>query len=286
MRVHFQGCYWQQCQPHPTEIPSSISLHGWDITGPEHTQVQYLAQWAMDLLSHCIVSPQLWKDISCSQTGPLALGQCHHLIYVAWSSIPMAGSLSSIAVYLHPSILLLSEPTTHRQSIPLADPHEAWLSSMDLTTSAWPAAPITVEQMWRMWWKRERIRTLKETRCHLETIEVPLVEICIQGDDSVQFNMILPSDSLFSSLKWLWSYYWKENIQDHYSRRPHHIFQLQSFQLTYYHISHPSKEYTLAEPNILCFIGVQVHSFTFCNPHFYKKTSHAVNGPSEVSTQK
>jgi len=28
-----------------------------------------------------------------------------------------------------------------------------------------------------MWWKRKTIGTLKETRCHLETIEVPLMEI-------------------------------------------------------------------------------------------------------------
>ena len=50
---------------------------------------------------------------------------------------------------------------------------------MDLTTLAWPVALITVEKMWRMWWKRETIGTLKETRCHLETIEVPLMENCI-----------------------------------------------------------------------------------------------------------
>jgi len=40
---------------------------------------------------------------------------------------------------------------------------------MDLVTSAQPVAPITVEEMWRMQWKRGTIRTLKETRCHSET---------------------------------------------------------------------------------------------------------------------
>jgi len=50
---------------------------------------------------------------------------------------------------------------------PLANFHEAQLSSMCLVTSAQPVALITVEEMWRIWWKREAIGTLKETRCHL-----------------------------------------------------------------------------------------------------------------------
>src|SRR5882724_2238355 len=66
----------------------------------------------------------------------------------------MASSSSSAAVYLHPSILLPSrllpsELTTCGQIIPSADPHEAWLSSMDLMTSAQPVVLITVEEMWR-----------------------------------------------------------------------------------------------------------------------------------------
>jgi len=96
----------------------------------------------------------------------------------------MASSLSSIAVHLCPSILppsrfLPYELTTHGQSIPLADPHEAWPSSMDLTTPAQNVALITVEKMWKMQWKRQTIGSLKKTRCHLETIGVPLVENCI-----------------------------------------------------------------------------------------------------------
>src|SRR5882724_5652659 len=49
---------------------------------------------------------------------------------------------------------------------PSAESHEDQLSSMHLVTLAQPVAPIIVEEMWRMWWKRETIGTLKETRCH------------------------------------------------------------------------------------------------------------------------
>jgi len=101
----------------------------------------------------------------------------------------MASSFSSITVYLHPSILLPSELTTCGQSTPLADLCEAWLSSMDLMTSAQPVALITVEEMWRMQWKRQTTGTLKETRCHSETIGVPLMEIVFKEFDSVRFNV-------------------------------------------------------------------------------------------------
>src|SRR5882724_9811974 len=106
----------------------------------------------------------------------------------------MASSFSFVTVYLHPSILLssgllLSKLTTHRQRIPLADPYEAWLSPMDCMTSDQPVALITVEEMWRMQWKRQTIGILKETRCHLETIEVPLMKIVFKEFDSVRFNV-------------------------------------------------------------------------------------------------
>ena len=42
MRFPFQGHYQWWCQPKPTEIPSSASLQGWDMTGPEHTYTQVL----------------------------------------------------------------------------------------------------------------------------------------------------------------------------------------------------------------------------------------------------
>ena len=51
-------------------------------------------------------------------------------------------------------------------------------------------------------------------------------------------------------------------------------------------ISHPSEEQTSAELNISCFICVQVQGITVCNPHFCKKGSHSVKGPSDVFTQK
>src|SRR5882724_6860809 len=38
-----------------------------------------------------------------------------------------------------------------------------------------------------------------------------------------------------------------------------------------HHISHLSKEQTLAEPNVSCLICVRVHGFTACNLHFCKK---------------
>ena len=49
-------------------------------------------------------------------------------------------------------------------------------------------------------------------------------------------------------------------------------------------ISHLSKEQTLATLNLSCFICIQVHSFTVFNPHFCKKDSCGVKGPSNIST--
>src|SRR5882672_2926181 len=50
-------------------------------------------------------------------------------------------------------------------------------------------------------------------------------------------------------------------------------------------ISHPSKEEISSEPNNSCFICIQVHSFTLCNPLFCKKAS-CVNITSENSARK
>src|SRR5882672_7828311 len=52
-----------------------------------------------------------------------------------------------------------------------------------------------------------------------------------------------------------------------------------------HHISHPSEEEILSEPNNSCFICVQVHGFAVCNPLFCKKASR-VNIASENSAQK
>src|SRR5882724_3484508 len=48
------------------------------------------------------------------------------------------------------SELLLSKPTTHGQTFS-TDFHKVQLSTMCLMTSARLVAPITVEEMWRMW---------------------------------------------------------------------------------------------------------------------------------------
>ena len=84
---------------------------------------------------------------------------------------------SSIAVCLSPSILLLSrlllsELTICRQSTPLADLHEDWLSSMDLMTLGKPVALITVEERWRNAVEETDNRDPKGDK-------VPLVENCI-----------------------------------------------------------------------------------------------------------
>src|SRR5882724_203895 len=51
-------------------------------------------------------------------------------------------------------------------------------------------------------------------------------------------------------------------------------------------ISHPSKEQTLAEPNLLCFICVRVHGFSVCNPQFCKKNCHGTKDLSNKSSRK
>jgi len=41
-----------------------------------------------------------------------------------------------------------------------------------------------------------------------------------------------------------------------------------------------------AKLNLLCFLCIWVHSFSVCNPHFCKRDSHGVKGPSNISTWK
>ena len=50
-------------------------------------------------------------------------------------------------------------------------------------------ALITVEEMWEMQWKRQTIGTLKEKRCHSETMEVSLMKIVFREFDLVRFNV-------------------------------------------------------------------------------------------------
>jgi len=97
---------------------------------------------------------------------------CGMVLCILWHPHP-----SSTAAYLHPPILLpsgllLSKVITCRQTMPSADPHEAWLSSTDLATSAWPVALISVEEMWR--------NAVEETNSRVSKGDkVPLVEKCI-----------------------------------------------------------------------------------------------------------
>jgi len=51
-------------------------------------------------------------------------------------------------------------------------------------------------------------------------------------------------------------------------------------------ISHPSKEQTLAELNLSCFICIQVHGFSVCNPQFCKKNCHSTKDLSNKSSRK
>ena len=135
------------------------------------------------ITAHCIVSSQLWTDMSHSRTGPLTLRQWHHSIYAAQSSTTY-GILTLIHHCLlmsnhFASVWIASIQADHLWTrTPSADSHEAWLSS----TVSWPQTNLWHLSLWRKCGEcggRETIGTLKETRCHLESIEVPLMENCI-----------------------------------------------------------------------------------------------------------
>ena len=77
----------------------------------------------------------------------------------------MTSFFSSATAYFHPIILLpsgllLSELTTcgkeHPWLIPRKLGYHPQSHNLGLTMT-----PITVEEMWRMWWKRETIGTLR-----------------------------------------------------------------------------------------------------------------------------
>ena len=181
---------------------------------------------------------------------------------------------------------------------------------MDLATSAWPVAPIAMEEMWRNVVEGQTIGILKKTRCHLGTIKVPSMENCMS---LIGLGLMYPP-FWFSTLesKKAMLILLEINIEDHYLRRSCHISSEVSQMIStldsmacnmegqvklidrlsspsdqlIHHISDPSKEQTLAKMNTPCFICVQGHSFTACNLHFCKKGFHSVKGPYEVSTQK
>src|SRR5882724_4869604 len=122
---------------------------------------------------------------------------------------------------------------------------------------------------------------------------------------------ILPSGSLCSNLNRLCSYYWKEKPRSFISEElivsselSHMIFILDSttcdtkehvklvnrlsdpLDRLIHRISHLSEKQISGEPNLACFICIQVHGFLACNPSFCKKNSCGTKGPSTLSTQK
>ena len=161
----------------------------------------------------------------------------------------------------------------------------------------------TVEKMWRMQWKGQTIGTLKETRCHSW-------KIVFKELDLVRFNLSSLM-VLYDQIQKIYAHMTGRNIKDHYHRRSCHIFQALTYNFTLdsmacnmeghmklinrlsspsdqliHCISHLSEEQTSAELNLSCFICIQAHGFTVCNPHFCKKDSCSVKGPSYISTQK
>ena len=93
--------------PQPCSNPSLPVAHGYDWClwwhpYAAHSGMGSFRCWSHNLYGCCIVSPQLWMDISCSRTGPLALRPSGHSIYVAWPSMTY-GILTLIHCCLPPS---------------------------------------------------------------------------------------------------------------------------------------------------------------------------------------
>jgi len=144
-------------------------------------------------LEHCIGSPQLWTDMSCSQAGPLTLGWwCHsicskdfcdlrytHLkkyyLHVQFASVQFASiwfaSVRFASVWFASVQAELPADKAGHQLIP-----HCLAIFMNIASSA---RPVDLSL-----WKKMQIkvavkvdkRDVKETRCHSETIEVPLEE--------------------------------------------------------------------------------------------------------------
>jgi len=139
----------------------------------------------MSILIQCIVSPQLWMGISCIQMGSLT-------IYVAQSST-IYGILALICHYclcLNVCFCLIcflpSQPPMDHiiSSFP-----QVWPSSTHLRTLAQFMVPIIRERRC-------------ETRCHLETIGVPLVETVLKHD-SVYCRVPAPGEYGLSICIWV-----------------------------------------------------------------------------------
>ena len=148
-------------------------------------------------LLHCIVSPQLWTDMSCFQDGPLTLVWWWHSIYVAWNST-IYGIFILICCILPLSVHFVSVHfvSVHFVSVHFVSVH--FVSVQFASTQAdhpqtkhtlahhpqilqpWPN--LWHSSMWKKWQKGQTIRILKETRCHSgKTVFKEL--------DSVRFNV-------------------------------------------------------------------------------------------------
>ena len=132
----------------------------------------------------CIVSPQLWTDVSCSWTGPLAVRWWCHSIYVAQTSM-IYGILILIHCSLPSSIYFASVQIASVQADHPQTKHTLSWSLWGLAHHPWilqPQPNLWHSSMWKMQWKGQTIRILKETRCHSG-------KIVFKELDLVRFNV-------------------------------------------------------------------------------------------------
>ena len=110
----------------------------------------------------------------------MSLNICGTAFYDQWHPHSHLSLFTSIQSFCFcPDCFHLSWPPMDNDT-PSVDSHEDWLSSTDLVISAQPVALITVGEMWRMWWKRETIGTLKETRCQSwKTVFKEMIWFCL-----------------------------------------------------------------------------------------------------------
>jgi len=261
---------------------------------------------------HVIISPQLWTDMSPSRTGPLTLRWWHHSIYVAWPSttygilvfichcLPLSIHFSSIwadhlqtkhtlswslwsLAIIHRSHNLSPTCGTYhcggnvengveetdnsdpkRDKVPFGDNRGATLGKLYLRSL------IQFGLMYPPFW----FSMLEFKKAILILLEGKTLKITVSGCFVISSELSHMISTLDSTAC---------NMEGHVKL----INRLSSpSNQLIHHISHLSKEQTLAKPNVSCFICIWVHSFTAFNLHLCKKGSHGVKGPSEVSTQK
>jgi len=162
-----------------------------------------------------------------------------------------------------------------------------------------PVVPIIYERSHGMWWKLRQWRFLMETRCHSETIRVPLAEtvfktwfgslcilfawpLCLHLKDYThKSGNFLLKRAFISSWRFLHhptlSLFMKVILASLTPITEEHTKLLDSLsepssQLIH-RISHPPEEDVSAKVFTACFICVQVHSFASCIPTFCKRVS-------------